>query len=327
METFGDISRSCASLDGSNGFSQGRTPEEKEFEKLLAHLYPDLETQVQRTVAQWNQAIRGQLRSETALGLQSEASAVNVPVKVLPGLHPLFRQAFNRFDDPQLLPLLMNRRSIEESSDTIQIIRQSLQSVRRLLPSAPVDSIELDRVSSLLQELAAALELKDLREKLRSINEDILGAYFFRRPRIEIYWMAIGIVAPLIDASVENLTFVALAHELAHGYTHLGYDIDEIQWDTEAFANTDLPIVEGIAQFYTLQVCQNLERRNPGPLSAFQNLLAIQSPAYTGFSAWTSGVGKAGEFIRMALIDTRRRCITENGEYLEYLHTAKQRFT
>ena len=33
---------------------------------------------------------------------------------------------------------------------------------------------------------------------------------------------------------VEALTYVVLAHELAHAYTHLGRDIDGNAWDTES---------------------------------------------------------------------------------------------
>lgn len=180
---------------------------------------------------------------------------MNVPVRVVPGLHPLFSRIFQGYENPQLLAILMIRQSIEDASETVQVVLENREAARRLLPSAMVDPGELESVSSLLAELAAALELEELRRKLRVINEDVLGAYFFLVPKIKIYWMAIGIVASLNQTSVEALTFFVLAHELAHGYTHVGYDIDEVQWETRAFADADLRIVEGLAQFYTQQVC------------------------------------------------------------------------
>jgi len=88
-------------------------------------------------------------------------------------------------------------------------------------------------------------------ERIFDIREDVLGAYYFRIPEIRLYWVVIGIVARAIGVSVEALTVVVLAHELAHAYTHLGHDIDNERWETERFARTELDIVEGLAQFYT----------------------------------------------------------------------------
>jgi hypothetical protein len=95
-----------------------------------------------------------------------------------------------------------------------------------------------------------------------------LGAYFFRVPEVHLYWMVIGLVAGVLGISVESLTVVVAAHELAHAYTHLGRDIDGKRWDTEEFARADLNIVEGIAQFYTEVVSRKLEPRNPAVLPA-----------------------------------------------------------
>jgi hypothetical protein len=62
-------------------------------------------------------------------------------------------------------------------------------------------------------------------DKIKEIEEDILGVYIFsgpRTPRIEIYWLAQALVAAMIGARIEDLTVVTLAHELAHAYTHVG---------------------------------------------------------------------------------------------------------
>ena len=49
-----------------------------------------------------------------------------------------------------------------------------------------------------------------------------------------------AMVAPMIDVAIEDLTVVVLIHELAHGYTHIGRDIDGTSWDDTAFAKSDL---------------------------------------------------------------------------------------
>jgi hypothetical protein len=38
---------------------------------------------------------------------------------------------------------------------------------------------------------------------------------------------------------VEDLAAVVLAHELAHGCTHLGRDIDGRRWDVKAFRDSE----------------------------------------------------------------------------------------
>jgi hypothetical protein len=86
-------------------------------------------------------------------------------------------------------------------------------------------------------------------EKIIGIDEDVLGAYFFRVPEIRLYWVVIGITARALGVPPDALTIVVLAHELAHAYTHLGRDIDNERWDTERFAKSDLDIVEGLAQY------------------------------------------------------------------------------
>src|SRR6185369_13202635 len=113
------------------------------------------------------------------------------------------------------------------------------------------------------------LESQSIRQRFQSIDEDVLGAYFFRKGNIQIYWMAIYLVARILDVSVEGLTITVLAHELVHAYTHVGSDIDGEQWEANAFAEAELTIVEGLAEFYTAIVCKKLEGKLPGLSNAF----------------------------------------------------------
>src|SRR5262249_43869206 len=101
--------------------------------------------------------------------------------------------------------------------------------------------------SSALQQIAIA---EKVRNQIKEINEDILGAYFYpvdQNKRIELYWIPIAMVAAMLDVRIEDLALVVLAHELAHGYTHLGRDIEGALWDDLAFQETDLQIKEGLA--------------------------------------------------------------------------------
>ncbi len=161
------------------------------------------------------------------------------------------------------------------------------------------------------------------KKALTQIEEDTLGAYFFKKQRIEIYWVAIGIYAAQLDVSVEGLTLVTLAHELAHAYTHLGKDIDGVEWSTEAFANSDLHIIEGMAQFYTRAICRKLESRMPAALQAFDTLLEHQADEYTHFQAWAEKNKHQGEVVRFSMIQCRSNAIRDYDSFLNILQTQK----
>ena len=121
--------------------------------------------------------------------------------------------------------------------------------------------------------------------------------------------------------SVEGLTLVVLAHELAHAYTHLGKDIDGIEWDTESFARTDLHIVEGLAQFYTRVICRKLAHRIPSALQAFEVLLESQSSAYCDFQTWAEKSRHQGEIVRFSMIQCRTVGMVDYHEFWDTLNT------
>lgn len=68
---------------------------------------------------------------------------------------------------------------------------------------------------------------------------------------VGIYGMPIALISAMLNVSIEDLTAVTLAHALAHGYTHLGRDIDGRTWSDNGFADSELSVIEGLAQFYT----------------------------------------------------------------------------
>jgi hypothetical protein len=167
--------------------------------------------------------------------------------------------------------------------------------------------------------LLSTLQRIEIGQKLGTINEDILGAYFFRLPEVHVYWMVIGLVAGVLGISAESLTVVVATHELAHAYSHLGRDIDGKKWETEAFARADLNIVEGIAQFYTEVVSRKLETRNPSVLPAYEKLTEIQRGPYRVHEEWAKrkSAGKdapmpqAGEIVRATLVQCRSRQVSD----------------
>jgi hypothetical protein len=161
----------------------------------------------------------------------------------------------------------------------------------------------------LFNDILENIDFFKLSDVIREIREDVFGAYFFNVPVIQIYWMPIGLFAAILDVSIEDFSFVVLAHELAHAYTHVGLDIDGVQWETKEFARADKMIVEGLAQFYTESICNKYATRQPGILKAFNKLLEKQSEPYTDFRNW--GKQHASEIVRFSMIAARSNNIRE----------------
>jgi hypothetical protein len=99
------------------------------------------------------------------------------------------------------------------------------------------------------------------------------------------------------------LTGVVLAHELAHAYSHVGSDADDRYWSTDLFAKSDHELKEGLAQYYTMRVCQRIAESHPGLLNAFDALLLHQPDAYRVHAKWENATA---ERVRLAMLETRR---------------------
>ena len=162
------------------------------------------------------------------------------------------------------------------------------------------------------------------------MNEDILGAYWYfprdlrreQRSYIELYWSVIGLLAQMLGTSVEALTVVVLAHECAHAYTHLGTDIDGERWDSTAFSQSDVFLKEGLAQYYTYQVCKLLEESLPEAIQAYFSLLIQQPDAYLTHCDWLESY--TPEEVRLAALELRRRDSRTLEKYEQALGRAKQ---
>lgn len=287
--------------------------------RLLLEHQPDLPQRVNLAFRQWNITVRDMLRNETGLRLSTGGDVTQVPVKIVDGLPVPLSRVLQQYD--RNAELLLHRNAIEDASHGLDVVYGLYEKWRDFSPRLAVPPEQVAATRAWLEEISSDLRAEQIEGALRGINQDCLGAYFFNSRRIEIYWAAIGIYARLTGASVEGLTLVALAHELAHAYTHLGKDIDGIVWDTPAFARTDDAIVEGLAQFYTRAICKKLEERFPVALAAFEALLNAQSPVYTDFTNWIPTHPHQGEVVRFAMIHGRSNSI---GDYMHFLREMEQ---
>jgi hypothetical protein len=137
--------------------------------------------------------------------------------------------------------------------------------------------------------------------------------------------MAISIIGLALAMPIESLTIVVLAHELAHAYMHLGRDIDEDAWDTNVMVEASSHVVEGLAQYYSYAVCSRLESRHPAAVRSFATLVEKQTGPYRAHEKWTMQGERAGEAIRAAAIDARKRKIASHDEFMELLNDHRER--
>jgi hypothetical protein len=172
-----------------------------------------------------------------------------------------------------------------------------------------------------LRKLIQAVDSSGIIEKLKRLGPDILGAYYFYERRIELYWLSIGMYSLIYNTPIDDLTIVVLTHELAHGYSHVGFDIDGNDWDTHAFSKADLKIVEGIAQFYTEMICYDFFERVS---KTFNNLLEKQEIHYCDYKNWFETLEENKyEKMRSIIRKVRKHKIIDYGHFNEILKRIK----
>ncbi len=294
----------------------------------------DAEEKVHQTVKQFNNIVRERIRVETGLKLSDGKEATTLRVAVVDGYPVPVAQLIAQKPDPVLWflvvhdPLLQN---LQKGAELLCDNWEELEGWHDLPPEAADGRRLFHLAGKAAEALRRAAFMRELSQNLKKLNLDILGVYHSRPeqgPNIELYWMAISLVALMLGVSFEAVTIVALAHELVHGYTHVGRDIDGDRWPSAGFAKSDLRIIEGLAQFYTELVVESVARRSPGCEKAFSDLLAYQGEAYTSFSEWLKGnESRKRESVRYAMLEGRSREPLKYEDWLGLLDAASGRLT
>ncbi|MGE0128967.1 MAG: hypothetical protein AB7U82_12885 [Blastocatellales bacterium] len=287
---------------------------------------PDAEERVARAFKQWNQIVRGHIRSETALNLSDGDGRYSIPVQVANGFPKRLAELIDRHHDPALWLLILGQPKISGIVEGAKFLLSNWDKLEQW-PQLPEEAKGGDIFLNWTLDTANALQhiarAEKVRSQIKEIDEDILGAYFYptdQNKRIELYWIPIAMVAAMLDVKIEDLTLVVLAHELAHGYTHLGRDIEGALWDDSTFQETDLEIKEGLAQFYTEVVMEKLAEKTPGPKIAFERLLELQSGPYLVHRDWLEGNSRSkGEAVRFTLVAARKRGVVNYDVWLKML--------
>jgi hypothetical protein len=283
-------------------------------------------------VKQANVSVRDHIRAETGLKLSDGTDRLSIPVKVRDGFTGVFGDIIMRYPDPQLWWLICGLRQlggIVEGTDWLLKRWPGLEGWQHLPTLAHGSGDAIARTQTVAAELQKLVANPPIIEDIKRITADYLGCYFYPRNGpswIEIYWMPIALIAAMINVRMEDLAVVTLTHELGHGYTHLGRDIDGASWDTAGFAHSDAEVKEGLAQFYTEVITQKVATRQPGAYEAYEKFLALQSGPYLAHRGWLKDQPQQrSETVRFALIASRTKGVVGHGEWLAALADTHQR--
>ncbi|MDK9701108.1 MAG: hypothetical protein OEM52_13280 [bacterium] len=295
---------------------------------LIKQIPSDTQDRVDQTRTRFNSTIRELIKQETGLMLRrgeadkgNKTESVSVPVKLVPGL-PIALQDISFDDSLDLLLLISPQRKYLQSANAnlkhlapffVEVAKHPKAFKGSETSLVPCANYTQKSIAWLLEQLAKDDPVK----KILSVDEDVLGAYYYGSNdttlfqvdtptdcKIELYWAVIGLVAGMLGVETEHLTAVVLAHEVAHAYTHLGADIDGHRWVTDGFARTDRSVKEGLAQYYTIQIAKRLELQISGYTAAFHEMLKSQPVAYHAHELWVTG--NKPEEVRLAMLEFRR---------------------
>lgn len=240
----------------------------------------------------WNQKIRTYYRDVLSLNTRE------TPLQVIWKLDDngwFIRLVEERYPDLDFAELVALRRYITEAKQvdgyfTDMIAQNALNESRRYA-----------------EERLKIYDLKEIVKTLfqfyrRSPDSDIFGKYYLKTHAIEVYIVPCIVFSMLIEEDFLDMAIGTMAHELAHGFHHVGADKDGLTWST--FAQCEPELVEGLAEFYTREYARSIENSRPQVLRAFKKTAAYLPEPYRRYEQW--GTGHGLETVYQAFIEARR---------------------
>jgi len=229
--------------------------------------------------SEWNQRIRDFLSEATGLKLNKRQTAarasseVNVSVQIVSDNRDFFLNKiishypdldFNEYESKRLLLKALDNSStyFENDANFLQIRESCSQYLKRY-------------------------DINDLIKRLfneRTESGEVWGSYYLNTHRVEIYYLPLLVLSKIKDISLEHSFVLVLVHELAHAYHHLGKDTDGNHW--KWMRNADLPIIEGLAQYYTQLFVNYYKSSIPEFERTFDQMLKVLPPVYSCHLGW-----------------------------------------
>ncbi len=304
-----------------------RLPETQAEKRLREVLTKHAFKIVSDTVKRWNAPLRTEVRAVTALKLTDDSNRIStsVPVAVVDGLPKSLAEATSNFEAWQWW-LILHRPALEQADRGLKLLVDEWDLLNQHISDVSQHADAVRDSRNLVATILTQSVEKALLERFGQIEEDVLGAYWIRASKIQIYWMPLAIFAPVFGVSLATLTAVVLCHELAHAYTHRGVDIDGTFWQTDRFIQTDTYVKEGLAQYYTERVMRGLRTRLPDGLDTFLAKTSKQSAPYTAYQDWLGETKQPSpEATRLAMLEFRNAQppVFERQNFLERLKSAQ----
>ncbi|WP_320112293.1 hypothetical protein [Draconibacterium orientale] len=281
----------------------------------LRKLQDEYEEQLQKynlLKGEWNMLIRNFYKKNMGVGLIEGSNRHYIQVIIKPAPKQNFIDIIeNNF------PYL----DFEE----LNVLSQFVPAAKRAIPYFNNTGAEPHLANSIemATKLLKGFEIKELTDSifpfLKTNNKDIFGSYFLNDNHIEIYVFPIKLFCFLHGLDDNTFFVMVLAHELAHGYNHIGFDKDNRLWDS--FRETDDYVAEGLAQYYTSKFIESYLHKDPKLKEVFESLLKFQPEPYNAFKDWDLSM----EQMYGAFIDARRNNVTGYSEFAERMNNAKSR--
>jgi hypothetical protein len=295
---------------------------------LIDRLPANTKERVEETKKNFNKSIRDSIRFELRLSLNSgqdheieeeQGIYTKITIKIDAG-YPKKIENFRIPDEHRTAAILSQIRP-----ELVRLKDSSTRVTRFILDYQDIEVLS-DFVGGALcyaeeeaSNLLRIVDAYDLVKEILNIDNHILGCYRFQNKpssvhsnpfgpilgEVLLFWGVIGLVSTRLGVEVEALTAVVLAHELAHAYSHLGFDIDGKRWDNEGFKNSDSSVKEGLAQYYTERVIGRLQPKIPGAWDAYIKLLEKQNRDYCTHKIWMDEIHVTPETVRSALIQLK----------------------
>ncbi|NVO00740.1 MAG: hypothetical protein HXX17_15595 [Geobacteraceae bacterium] len=314
--------------------------------ELIDQLEPRIQERVEKAYKRYNQVTREAMRNVTRLRLQkgkrkfiqgNEQLETRVPVQV--------KLAAPEEIESLVIPADgVIAATLSKWKPELEMLRGSSSEIFCLLMNGTkIDCVDnevlyrpdivnltgsLEDAGKLAEKLLAEIDAFDVVGWLfHEMDGDVLGRYYYSHhgltsddgsARIELYSGIIALVSSRLGIEVEDLTVVVLAHELAHAYTHLGFDSNNHRWVDDDFYEAQHELKEGLAQYYGRLALEHLADIIPGAIPAYEKLLEKQPPAYQVHREWLDRDNP--EAVRHALVTLRRENFVGIDRFNDYLH-------
>lgn len=281
----------------------------------LNKLQSEYEQQLERynsLKGEWNMLIRNFYKKNMGVGLNEGSSRYQIQIKIEAAPDQAFIDIIER-NYPDLdfeeLFILSQYDQIAKRAMPYYFYNEAESHLRLSMEYAHYRLKEFD-ILKLTQSIFPFLEPQ---------NKDVFGCYFLKDNHIEIYVFPIKLFCILHGLDDNAFFVIVLAHELAHGYNHIGLDKDNHFW--LSFDKTADNVAEGLAQYYTSKFIDNYLHKDFKLKEVFEKLLYYQPGPYNIFKTWDLSL----EQMYGAFIDARRNNVTAYNSFEAIMTKSKER--